>query len=171
MKPVLDHLENNNNSFLFDERENLSPGFKFNEWEMKGVPIRIEIGLRDCNNKILTIARRDKNEKINVDIHKSCEFIIQQLEDIQNCLFNKAYDFQQKNTFRVENYNEFKKIIENGGFVRCGWDGTNETELKIKKETNATIRCIPLDTNNIQNLKCIYSNETAKHEVIFAKAY
>ena len=171
LKQVLKHLDDKNNSYFFDERENLSPGFKFNEWEMKGVPIRIEIGLRDCKNQMLTIARRDNSEKINIDINESCEFITSQLENIQNCLYGKAREFQNKNTFNATNYDEFKKIISDGGFVRCGWDGTNETELKIKKETNATIRCIPLDSINIQNLKCIYSNETAKHEVIFAKAY
>ena len=171
INPVITYLSKNNHSSFFDDRENLSPGFKFNEWEMKGVPIRIEIGLRDYNDNVLTIARRDTNEKNTISIDKSENFILKLLDEIQSSLYNEALEFKKNNTFTVNNYKEFKKIISSGGFVRCGWDGNNNTENKIKEETNATIRCIPLDENVNDDLKCIYTNKKANHEVIFAKAY
>ena len=171
LKTTLNDLDSNGNSYYFDDREKISPGYKFNEWEMKGVPVRIEIGMRDCENNEVTIARRDSGDKSNISIKNASKFIINLLEEIQNSLFNQALKFKEANTFTVNDFNEFKSIISKGGFIKCGWDGTTETELKIKKETNATIRCIPLNQNKLKNLKCIYSQKTAKHEVIFAKAY
>ena len=170
INPLLNKLSENNTSFYFDNRENISPGFKFNEWEMKGVPLRIEIGMRDLNNQVFTISRRDNNEKATIPIEKSDQIIIQILDNIQLSLFQQALSFKNSNTHSINNYNEFKAIIKDGGFIKCGWDGTKETESKIKRETNATIRCIPLN-QTIQNLKCIYSKKTAKYEVVFAKAY
>ena len=171
IKPLMDNLTKNNHTNFFDNRANLSPGFKFNEWEMKGVPIRIEIGMRDYNNKVLTIARRDNNEKNTIDVNKGEDYIVNLLGDIQNSLYKEALKFKNDNTFKVDNYNEFKKVISSGGFVQCGWDGNSKTEYKIKEETNATIRCIPLNQNTSNDLKCIYTNNNAKHEVVFAKAY
>ena len=171
IKPLMTALTENNHTNYFDNRENLSPGFKFNEWEMKGAPIRIEIGMRDYTNKVLTIARRDTNKKDTIDINKGLVYVINLLEDIQNSLYNEALKFKNENTFEVNDYKEFKQVISSGGFVRCGWDGNNETENKIKQETNATIRCIPLNQNKSNNLKCIYTNNNAKHEVVFAKSY
>jgi len=170
LNPILTNLKKQNKSFYLDDRENMSPGFKFNEWEMKGVPLRIEIGMRDLNNQVLTISRRDNNEKFTVSIKNSEQAIIKTLDDIQSSLFQQSLEFKVQNTHSVSNYEDFKKIITNGGFIKCGWDGTKETEANIKKETNATIRCIPLN-QKINNLKCVYSKKSAKYEVVFAKAY
>ena len=169
VSPILNYMKQNNISCYFDTRDKLSPGFKFNEWEMKGVPLRIEVGMRDLNSKILTIARRDNNEKSTVKIDDANKLLVNNLDDIQQCLYNEALNFKNKNTFQTDDYNEFKKIISDGGFVECGWDGNEETETKIKSETNATIRCIPF--NQEKKLKCIYTQNPAKYTVIFAKAY
>ena len=147
-----------------------SPGFKFNEWELKGVPVRIEIGPRDVESKKLVMARRDNGEKFSISKNELSIKIKTILEEIQNNLFNQAKEFRNKNTHDVKTYDEFKNIINNGGFVRCGWDGDSETELKIKEETKATIRCIPFNEDP-KELKCVYSGKKAKHEVIYAKAY
>jgi len=169
--PILKQIAQNNNSFYFDDRENITPGFKFNEWEMKGVPLRIEIGPRDLKEKVLTLIRRDNNNKSVIKINNSTKIIISELSNIQSCLYNEALTFQNKNTFTTNDYKEFKKIIHNGGFVLCGWDGTVDSEEKIKKETNATIRCIPLNQKITPQLNCIFSKNTAKYSVIFARAY
>ena len=169
VSPIVNYMKQNNISCYFDTRDKLSPGFKFNEWEMKGVPLRIEVGMRDLNSKILTIARRDNNEKSTVKIDDANKLLVNNLNDIQKCLYNEALNFKNKNTFQTDDYNEFKKIISDGGFVECGWDGNEETETKIKSETNATIRCIPF--NQEKKLKCIYTQNPAKYTVVFAKAY
>ena len=169
VSPILNYMKQNNISCYFDTRDKLSPGFKFNEWEMKGVPLRIEVGMRDLNSKILTIARRDNNEKSTVKIDDANKLLVNNLNDIQKCLYNEALNFKNQNTFQTNDYNEFKKIISEGGFVECGWDGNEETETKIKSETNATIRCIPF--NQEKKLKCIYTQNPAKYTVVFAKAY
>jgi len=168
--PILNQLAKNNCSFYFDDREKLSPGFKFNEWEMKGVPVRIEIGMRDLNDNILTVARRDNNEKTTVEYGDARDFLEQQLTDIQSNLFKEAKQFKDANTFNVSDFDEFKKIVQKGGFIQCGWDGNIKTEKKIKDETNATIRCILAEKKN-SNLKCVYTQKNAKFEVIFARAY
>ena len=147
-----------------------SPGFKFNEWEMKGVPLRLEVGPRDMENNTIVLARRDNKKKL--EINQSCvgEEVSKLLDEIQSGLFNQAEKFRNENTRCVSDYNDFKKTMKKGGFVRCGWDGLESTELKIKEETSATIRCIPFDEET-KNLKCILTGAPAKHEVIFAKAY
>ena len=164
------NLDKNNITYFVDDRKKMSPGFKFNEWEMKGVPIRIEVGLRDKENNQLTIARRDTNEKLVKEYKDAFQFLEILLDEIQYNLFNEALSFQKDNTHQASNYDEFKKLINKGAFIICGWDGDNKTEAKIKEETNATIRCIPFDQTNT-NQKCIYTGNTAKYEVIFAKAY
>jgi len=147
-----------------------SPGFKFNEWEMKGVPLRLEIGPRDMANNTVVLARRDNKKKIEIDQSSVGEEVSKLLDEIQSGLFNQAEKFRNENTRCVSDYNDFKKTMKKGGFVRCGWDGLESTELKIKEETSATIRCIPFDEET-ENLKCILTGVPAKHEVIFAKAY
>jgi len=147
-----------------------SPGFKFNEWELKGVPVRMEIGPRDVESNKLVIARRDNSEKLSISRDEIRDSLKTILDEIQNNLFNQAKVFRNENTHNVENYNDFKEIIKQGGFVKCGWDGSQKTELKIKEETKATIRCIPFDEKP-EGLTCVYSGELAKHEVIYAKAY
>ena len=160
----------NNLRYLFDDREKLSPGYKFNEWEMKGVPIRLEVGLRDIENLQLTIVRRDTSDKISENIDTLSKKIPALINEIQLSLFNQAKQFQMDNTFTATSYDEFKDLINRGAFVECGWDGSAETEIKIKQDTNATIRCIPLNSTP-KKLNCIYSSAPAKHKVIFAKAY
>ena len=162
-------LRENNIRFNVDMREKLSPGHKFNEWEMKGVPIRIEVGPRDMENEELVICRRDNNTKETVSIHDSAAKTIQLLDEIQDNLFNQAKTFMDEHTTTVSTWDTFKQNINNG-FVVCGWDGTEETERKIKQETKATIRCLPFD-QNIQNLNCIYTNNPAQYLAVFSKAY
>jgi prolyl-tRNA synthetase len=148
-----------------------SPGFKFNEWEMKGVPLRLEVGPKDIENNSVVVARRDYSEKEAVQKESIVETVSCLLDDIQTNLFEKAKNFRDSNTHTVSSYNEFKDIISSkGGFIKCGWDGTEETETAIKNDTKATIRVIPIDEKP-NGLKCIYSGKEAKHEVIFAKAY
>ena len=147
-----------------------SPGYKFNDWEMKGVPIRMEIGPRDVESNMVVVARRDNGEKKSISRDKVRDEISNLLVKIQSELFDQAKNFRDSNTHVVETYKDFKSIIKSGGFVRCGWDGSEDTEAKIKDETKATIRCVPFDENP-ENLKCIYSGQPAQHEVIYAKAY
>jgi len=170
IQPLIDNLEKLNIRFLFDDRAKVSPGFKFNEWEMKGVPIRIEVGLRDMVDDIIIYSRRDKDGKIKLPISNAGSSLNTTLEDIQNSLFTQAKQFQNENTHTTSNYSDFKSIIDKGGFVICGWDGTHSTEEVIKKETKATIRCIPFN-QDIDNLKCIHSGNAAQYKVIFSKAY
>ena len=147
-----------------------SPGYKFNDWEMKGVPIRMEIGPRDVESNMVVVARRDNGEKKSIYRDKVKDEISNLLVKIQSELFDQAKNFRDSNTHVVETYEDFKNIIKSGGFVRCGWDGSEKTEAKIKDETKATIRCVPFDENP-ENLRCVYSGEPAQHEVIYAKAY
>ena len=161
----------NENIRIYEDWSDRRPGSKFNHWELKGVPIRIEIGQRDILNEELVLYRRDKNEKSNIKIDDFVNIVKKTLRDIQTNLFTEAKNFQVKNTHNVRNFDEFKTVIDNeGGFIKCGWDGTSETESRIKELTKATIRVIPFE-QDIDQLKCIYSNKKAKYEVIFAKAY
>ncbi len=170
INPIIKELQSKNVRVHEDWRKE-SPGFKFNEWEMKGAPIRLEIGLRDIQKNCATIARRDNGEKITINKIKIADEAILMLDNIQKNLFEQALKFREDSTFEVDSYDDFKKIIkETGGFVRCGWDGNKETEQAIKDETKATIRVIPFDENP-KDMLCIYSGKPAKHEVIFAKAY
>ena len=152
-----------------DDRPKTSPGYKFNEWEMKGVPIRLEIGTRDMEKNQITIYRRDINKKTTLDISNSFDEIKNLLVDIQNSMFKQAKDFLNNNTYEVSDWIQFKKQVQSGGFIKCGWDGISETEELIKKETKATIRCILSESP--KKLNCIYTNDNAKYEVIFAKSY
>jgi len=147
-----------------------TPGYKFNEWEMKGVPLRMEVGPRDIENDKVVLVRRDLGEKMFLSKQDVLSIVPQLLEKIQNNLFTQAKEFRDVNTHSVSTYNEFCSLMKMGGFIRCGWDGSFKTELKIKEETKATIRCIPFDEKP-ESLRCIFSGKPAKHEVIFAKAY
>jgi len=169
INPILDELKESSVRTKVDWREE-SPGFKFNDWEMKGAPIRMEVGPRDIENNQAVLARRDTGEKSAVNTGDIADKVSQMLNDIHDNLFAEAKDFMKSNTHKVDSYDKFKEIITKGGFVRCGWDGTSETELKIKEETGATTRVIPFDEDQ-KDLKCIYTGKPAKHEVVFAKAY
>jgi prolyl-tRNA synthetase len=155
----------------FDNRDTLKPGFKFNEYELKGVPLRIAIGPRDIKNKLVEIARRDTMTKCSVKQSDVVKFISSELKVIQEDLFKNAQNFQKQNTFEVDNFEEFKKVIDNtGGFVYAHWDGTPQTEKIIKEKTKATIRCIPIISNDKSGF-CVYSGKPSSRRVLFAKAY
>ena len=169
--PIINQCENKNISHYFDTRDKVSPGFKFNEWEMKGIPLRIEVGMRDIENQAIIMARRDTSEKASYGYDMIIPEIEKNLISIQNNLFKEATNFRNQNTHTTNNYHEFKNIInKQGGFIRCFWDGSSKTEENIKQDTNTTIRCI-VNILKKSNQKCIYSKKQAKFEVIFSKAY
>jgi len=156
-----------------DDRDTQKPGFKFAEHEFKGVPIRLALGPRDLENNTVEIARRDTLTKEIISIDGIENIVIDLLNTIQSNLFNKALKFRDENTYEANSWDEFKDIIENkGGFVSAHWDGTSETELKIKEETKATLRLLPLDYGeNEEAGKCIFTGKPSKGRVLFAKAY
>jgi len=155
---------------VYEDWTNNSPGFKFNEWEMKGVPLRMEVGPRDVKEQKVVMVRRDEKGKLFIPKDDVLDNVQEFLDSIQLKLITQARDFRDKNTHTVKEYDDFKSIISKGGFVRCGWDGNPDTEAKIKQDTKATIRCIPFDEEP-KELTCVLTGQKAKHEVIFAKAY
>lgn len=164
-------LKNKGVSVKFDKRDTLRPGAKFAEWELKGVPLRIAMGARDLENGTVEIARRDTFEKQSVAQEAVVDTVLNLLETIQEDLFASAKNYRDEHTTVVDTFEEFKDVIENkGGFVSAHWDGTAETENKIKELTKATIRCIPLDTLEEEG-KCVYSGQKSTKRVLFAKAY
>ena len=164
-------LQQKNISVKYDDRDSQRPGFKFAEHELKGIPVRIAIGERDLENGTIEIARRDLLSKQVIKIEEVENYVSTLLEDIQTNLFNKALERRNNLTTKVNTYEEFKKVLdEKTGFVMAHWDGTPETEEKIKQETKATIRCIPLN-NEQENGICIYSGKPSTQRVVFARAY
>jgi prolyl-tRNA synthetase len=157
-------------SFKIDDDDNRRPGWKFAEYEVKGVPVRLALGPRDMANNVVEVARRDTKEKTVVSMEGIEEFIENLLLDIQTSLFNKALAHREANTRTVETYQEFKVEIEKGGFILAHWDGTPETESKVKEETQATIRCIALDQVQEEGT-CMVTGKPSTGRVIFAKAY
>ena len=157
-------------SVKFDDRDTHKPGFKFAEWELKGVPVRLAIGPRDLANGTVEVARRDTLEKEILQFEGISGKIKNLLEQIQINIYQKAYDFREQNTFVADDWDEFKTKVEAGGFILAHWDGTAETEQKIKDETKATIRSIPID-GKMEEGKCIFSGNPSKQRVVFAKAY
>jgi prolyl-tRNA synthetase len=158
-------------SVKFDDRDTHKPGFKFAEHEFQGVPVRIAVGPRDLENKTVEIARRDTLEKKTVSTNGLAQYIDDLLNEIQLNLFQRALDFQKKNTHVVNTWDEFVDVMENKtGFAYVHWDGTSETEEKIKDLTKATIRCIPLN-NKQEDGKCVLSGQPSTQRVLFAKAY
>jgi prolyl-tRNA synthetase len=157
-------------SFKIDDDDNRRPGWKFAEYEVKGVPVRLALGPRDMANNVVEVARRDTKEKTVVSMEGIEEFIENLLHDIQTSLFNKALAHREANTRTVETYEEFKVEIEKGGFILAHWDGTPETESKVKEETQATIRCIALDQVQEEGT-CMVTGNPSTGRVIFAKAY
>lgn len=155
----------------YDDRDNYKPGFKFNEYEMKGYPVRVAIGARDMQNGTAEVARRDTLTKQIVPQEQLADTVAALLDDIQQNLFNRALAFREQNTTVVNTYDEFKEVLNTkGGFVLAHWDGTAETEQRIKEETKATIRCIPFDLEP-EDGRCIYSGKPSTHRAIFAQAY
>lgn len=158
-------------SVKFDDRTEYKPGWKFNEYELKGIPVRVTIGPKDLENKQVEIARRDTLEKHQHSVDGLAEHIQDLLKEIQQNIFNKAKSHRDSLITEVNSYEEFKKVLdEKGGFISAHWDGSLEVEEKIKAETKATIRCIPLDAKEEEGV-CIYSGNPSKRRVLFARAY
>jgi len=156
---------------IYDQDTKKRPGFKFAEYEMRGIPVRIGIGKRDLEKGVVEIARRDTKEKESVALDGAVDFIENLLSEIQDNLFLKALKHREAHSFEVDDFDTFKKVLEEkGGFIYAHWDGTVETEKKIKELTKATIRCIPLDGKEEAG-KCVFSGKPSKQRVIFAKAY
>ena len=167
---VKNNLEGKGITVKFDDRKTHKPGWKFAEYELKGVPVRLAMGMRDIENNTIEVARRDTLEKQTYNIENIEDIVYNLLEEIQSNLFLKANNFRKENTYTAESYDEFKQLIEKGGFVYAHWDGTSESEEKIKNETKATIRCIPLVSDKEEGL-CIISQKKSAQKVLFAKAY
>ncbi len=163
-------LEKKGISVKYDDRDTHKPGWKFSEYEFKGVPVRLVIGPRDLENETIEVARRDTLEKEVLQITDIENKIENLLKQIQSNLFQKALSFREDNTFIMDTWDEFKERTEKGGFILAHWDGTAETEQKIKDETKATIRTIPIE-NLYEEGKCIYTGKPSKQRVVFARAY
>ena len=164
-------LEQHNIRVKFDNRDKFKPGFKFNEYELKGVPLRIAIGPKDLEQGTVEVARRDTLTKTTLTQQEVLAYVKNELEVIQVSLFEKAKDFRTQHTTRVDDFETFKKILEEkGGFISAHWDGTEATEEAIKNETKATIRCIPLESS-LEEGVCVYSGKPSSRRVLFAKAY
>ncbi len=163
-------LEARNIRVKFDARDTHKPGFKFAEWEFKGVPVRLAIGPRDLEQETVEVARRDTLEKETLYIKNLDQKILNLLDQIQKNLYQKALDFRNLNTHKIDSWDDFLVQIEKGGFLLAHWDGTAETEQKIKEETKATIRLIPIEESPKEG-KCIYSGEPSAQRVYFARAY
>lgn len=158
-------------SVKFDKRSTHKPGWKFAEYELKGVPLRIAMGPRDLENGTLEIARRDTLEKKTITIDETVSFVEKTLTEMQESLFNKALNYRNEHITKADSFDEFNEVLETkGGFISAHWDGTIETEEKIKELTKATIRCIPNDADN-EDGKCVYSGAKSTKRVLFAKAY
>ena len=171
VKEIMALLKTKGITVKFDDNDNKKPGWKFAEYELKGVPVRLAMGPRDLQNGTVEVVRRDTLEKNVVETKGIETYIENLLNEIQNNIFRKALDFRTANTVKVDTWNEFKEVIKNkGGFILAHWDGTPETEEIIKTETKATIRCIPLEGEKQEGL-CVYSGKPSKQRVIFALAY
>lgn len=171
MKEIKVALDKLGISSKIDDRDYLRSGFKFAEWELKGVPVRLVMGPRDLENGTVELARRDTLTKSSVIIEGVEEYIKSLLDEIQDNIYNKALKFREDSTFEVNDWETFKSKIEDGGFLSCHWDGTAETEEAIKVETKATIRCIPIENVIEEEGFCVYSGKPSKRRVIFARAY
>jgi len=157
-------------SVKYDSSDNRKPGWKFAQYELKGVPVRLAIGPRDLENGTVEVARRDTLEKSIQPIEGVDEYIESLMEEIQTNIYTKAFNFRKEKTTKVDTYEEFKVVVKKGGFVLAHWDGTSETEERIKSDTKATIRCLPLEYEAEEGV-CIYSGKPSKRRVLFALAY
>jgi prolyl-tRNA synthetase len=171
LKPVIASLKAKDISVKFDHSDKFSPGYKFAEYELKGVPLRIAIGARDIENNTVELARRDTKEKMTVPQEGLVERIENLLKEIQDSIFQKALAYRSANTLIADDYSTFKKMLdETPGFILAHWDGTSETEEKIKEETKATIRCILLDIKSEPGT-CMITGKPSTQRVLFARAY
>ena len=155
----------------YDDNDNARPGWKFAEYELKGVPVRVTLGARDLQNGVVEVARRDTKEKKSIGLNEVVGHIEELLEEIQQNLFNRAKDFRESRISKADSWDEFVRLLdEKGGFISAHWDGTSETEEKIKEQTKATIRCIPLN-NEQEEGNCILTGNPSTQRVLFARAY
>jgi prolyl-tRNA synthetase len=168
--PIFEQLKATGISVKYDDDDKQRSGWKFAEYELKGVPVRLAMGMRDLENGTVEVARRDTLTKATVSLDHVIDHIHRLLDEIQANIFTKAIKFREENTFSVDTWDQFKEQIEKGGFLLAHWDGTAETEEKIKDETKATLRCIPLDAVEEAG-KCVYSGAPSNKRVIFARAY
>lgn len=170
LQPVITKMQELGISVKFDDSDNKRPGFKFADYELKGVPVRLVMGGHDLENNTIEIMRRDTLEKENVSFDGIVERVQTLLDDIQRNLFEKARAYRDAHIFECDNYDEFKERVKDGGFFLCHWDGTAETEAKIKEDTQATIRCVPFDYEQTEGIDMV-SGKPSKHRVIIARSY
>jgi len=171
VREIMKDLKAKGISVKYDDNDSNRPGWKFNEYEMKGVPVRLAIGQRDLDNNVAELARRDTGEKKSVSLDGISDYILGLLEEIQQALYNKAKSYRDEHITEVNSWEEFKKVLESkGGFISAHWDGTPESETAIKEQTKATIRCIPLEQKEEEGV-CVYSGKPSKGRVYFAQAY
>lgn len=167
---IVEGLKAKGISVKYDDADNKRPGFKFADYELKGVPVRLVIGPKDLEENTAEVMRRDTLGKETVSLDGIVDYVANLLEDIQNNIYIKARNFRDSHIFEANSYDEFKELIEKGGFVLAHWDGTTETEERVKEETKATIRCIPLDGDTTPGT-CIFTGKPSERRVIFARNY
>lgn len=170
VNPIVENLRTKGISVKYDNADNKRPGFKFADYELKGVPVRLVLGARDIANGTIEVMRRDTLEKSSASLDGIEDTVVSLLDEIQDNIYKKALDHRNEMTYKVDNYEDFKEQIEKGGFVLAHWDGTPETEDRIKEETKATIRCIPLDAQDEDGVDMI-TGKPSKRRVIFARNY
>jgi prolyl-tRNA synthetase len=170
VQPIIEALRAKGITVKFDDADNKRPGFKFADYELKGVPVRLVLGARDLENGTIEVMRRDTLEKETRPIDGIVEYVEQLLEDIQQNIFKKAKDYRDAHIFECENYEEFKEKVKDGGFFLCHWDGTAETEARIKEETQATIRCVPFSVEQTPGVDMV-TGKPSKARVIIARSY
>lgn len=170
IQPVIDALRKKGISVKYDDADNKRPGFKFADYELKGIPVRLAMGARDIENGTIELMRRDTLEKESVPFEGIAEHVEALLDDIQKNIFEKARKFRDEHVYECDNYEEFKERVKDGGFFLCHWDGTEETEAKIKEETQATIRCVPFAYEQTPGVDMV-SGKPSKYRVIIARSY
>ncbi len=170
IQPIVEKLRSMGISVKYDDNDNKKPGWKFAEYELKGVPVRLAMGGRDLENGTIEVMRRDTLQKETRSVEGIEAYVNDLLEEIQKNIYQKAVDYRATHTYVVDTYEEFKEKLDEGGFILAHWDGTPETEAKIKEETKATIRCIPLEGDTTPGT-CIYSGKPSARRVLFARAY
>lgn len=170
VQPIINELKTAGISVKYDDSDHQRSGWKFAEYELKGVPVRLGLGMRDLENGTIEIARRDTLTKESVSIDSVVSKVVDLMDEIQTAIYEKALNFKNDNTFEVDSWEDFKLQVEKGGFVMAHWDGTPETEQRIKDETKATIRCIPFE-NSPEAGKCVLTGEPSNQRVAFARAY
>ena len=170
LQSVIEQLRKVGVTVKYDDSDNKRPGFKYADYELKGIPVRIVMGGRDLENNTVEIMRRDTLEKETIGFEGLAEHIVSVLDDIQNNIYKKALDYRDAHIYECNDYEEFKQRVKDGGFFLCHWDGTEETEARIKEETQATIRCVPFGFEQTEGIDMV-SGKPAKHRVIIARSY